>query len=54
MVAAAHATALLRPPLAGIDLRAWSSFRESAELGYRDTQANIAAGHLAPWLDPMR
>ncbi|MCJ2139705.1 patatin-like phospholipase family protein [Methylobacterium sp. E-066] len=54
MVAAAHATALLKPPLAGIDLRAWSSFRESAELGYRDTCANIAAGHLAQWLNPMR
>lgn len=54
MMAAAHATALLRPPLAGIDLRAWSSFRESAELGYRDTRANIEAGHLAQWLDPMR
>ncbi|MCJ2055563.1 patatin-like phospholipase family protein [Methylobacterium sp. J-048] len=54
MVAAAHATALLKPPLAGIDLRAWSSFRESAELGYRDTCAHIAAGHLARWLDPMR
>ncbi|MDP4002601.1 patatin-like phospholipase family protein [Methylobacterium sp. NEAU K] len=54
MIAAAHATALLKPPLAGIDLRAWSSFRESAELGYRDTCANIAAGNLARWLDPMR
>ncbi|SFL80649.1 patatin-like phospholipase family protein [Methylobacterium pseudosasicola] len=54
MVAAAHATALLKPPLAGIDLRAWSSFRESAELGYQDTRANIAAGHLAQWLEPMR
>jgi len=54
MVAAAHATALLKPPLAGIDLRAWSSFRESAELGYQDTRAKIAAGHLSQWLEPMR
>ena len=54
MVAAAHATALLKPPLAGIDLRAWSSFRESAELGYQETRASIAAGHLAHWLEPMR
>ena len=54
MMAVGHATALLKPPLAGIDLRAWSSFRGSAELGYRDTRANIEAGHLAQWLDPMR
>ncbi|MDP4024851.1 patatin-like phospholipase family protein [Methylobacterium sp. NEAU 140] len=53
LMAAAHATALLRPPLAGIDLRAWSSLGESAELGYRDARAAIAAGKLAGWLDPM-
>jgi NTE family protein len=54
LVAAAHATAVLKPPLAGIDLRAWSRLRESADLGYRDTCASIAAGKLGHWLDPLR
>ena len=54
LMAAAHATAVLKPPLSGIDLRAWSRFRESAELGYRETCANIEAGTLARWLDPLR
>ena len=54
LIAAAHATAVLKPPLAGIDLRAWSRFAESAELGYRATQAGIENGTLARWLDPIR
>jgi NTE family protein len=54
LMAAAHATAVLKPQLAGIDLRAWSRFRESAEIGYRETHAAIDAGMLARWLDPMR
>lgn len=54
LVAATHATAVLKPPLADIDLRAWSRLRESADLGYRDTQASIASGKLARWLDPLR
>jgi NTE family protein len=45
---------VLKPQLSGIDLRAWSRFRESAELGYRETRAGIATGTLARWLDPMR
>ncbi|GAN47057.1 patatin-like phospholipase family protein [Methylobacterium radiotolerans] len=54
LMAAAHATAVLKPQLSGIDLRAWSRFRESAELGYRETRAGIATGTLARWLDPVR
>ena len=44
LMAAAHATAVLKPRLAGIDLRAWSRFRESADLGYRETRPGIEAG----------
>jgi NTE family protein len=54
LMAAAHATAVLKPQLSGIDLRAWSRFRESAELGYRETRASLEAGALARWLDPVR
>ena len=54
LIAAAHATAVLKPRLAGIDLRAWSRFRESAELGYRETRSGLETGALAGWLDPMR
>ncbi|KAA0124315.1 cyclic nucleotide-binding protein [Methylobacterium sp. P1-11] len=54
LMAAAHATAVLKPQLSGIDLRGWSRFRESAELGYRETRAGIASGTLARWLDPLR
>ncbi|APT29491.1 lysophospholipase NTE1 [Methylobacterium phyllosphaerae] len=54
LMAAAHATAVLKPQLSGIDLRAWSRFRESAELGYRETRAGLATGRLARWLDPVR
>jgi NTE family protein len=53
LMAAAHATAVLKPPLSGIDLRAWSRFRESAELGYRETRAGIEGGQLARWLQPL-
>ena len=52
LMAAAHATVVLKPQLAGIDLRAWSRFRETAELGYQETRAGIASGRLARWLDP--
>lgn len=49
MMAVGHATALLKPPLAGIDLRAWSSFEAIAEIGYRHTHAAIAEGRLRAW-----
>ncbi|MBE7199322.1 MAG: patatin-like phospholipase family protein [Parafilimonas terrae] len=54
LMAATHATAVLKPQLSGIDLRAWSRFAESADLGYQETRAGIAAGRLARWLDPLR
>jgi len=54
LMAATHATAVLKPQLSGIDLRAWSRFQESAELGYREARANLEAGTLDRWLDPLR
>jgi len=52
LMAAAHATAVLKPQLSGIDLRAWSRFRDAAEIGHRETRSAIAAGRLARWLEP--
>ena len=49
MMAVGHAAALLKPPLAGIDLRAWSSFEAIAEIGYRHTREAIAEGRLRAW-----
>jgi NTE family protein len=46
-----HAAALLQPPLAGIDLRAWSSFEAIAEIGYRHTHEAIAQGRLRGWTE---
>ncbi|MCJ2062839.1 patatin-like phospholipase family protein [Methylobacterium sp. J-088] len=54
LMAATHATVVLKPQLSGIDLRAWSRFRESAELGYRETRAGLENGSLARWVDPVR
>ena len=49
MIAVARAAVLLKPPLAGVDLRAWSSFKTTAELGYRCTREAMRAGHLEAW-----
>ncbi len=51
MMAGGHAAALLQPPLAGIDLRAWSSFEAIAEIGYRHTHEAIAQGRLRGWTE---
>ncbi|GJD50885.1 putative NTE family protein [Methylobacterium crusticola] len=48
-----RATAVLRPPLAGIDLRAWRSFEAVAEIGYRHARARIAEGALDAWAAGM-
>jgi NTE family protein len=47
--AISRATAVLKPPLAGIDLRAWGALKAAAELGYRSTGAAIAEGRLRQW-----
>ncbi|WP_019903605.1 patatin-like phospholipase family protein [Methylobacterium sp. 77] len=51
MMAVGHAAALLKPPLAGIDLRAWSSFEAIAEIGYRHAREAIAQGQLQAWAE---
>ncbi len=52
LMALDHATAVLKPPLAGIDLRDWSSYEEAAELGYRHTREAIENGRLHAWCGP--
>lgn len=49
MMAVSRATVVLKPPLAGVDLRAWSNFETTAELGYRHTREAIEEGRLKDW-----
>lgn len=50
-LASQHASVMLRPPLAGIDLRAWSSHATTAAIGHRHAVDQIAAGTLADWAE---
>jgi NTE family protein len=50
MMALDHATAVLKPPLAGIELRDWSSYEAAVDIGYRHTREAIADGRLHAWL----
>ncbi|MET0313550.1 MAG: patatin-like phospholipase family protein [Hansschlegelia sp.] len=52
MNAVRRASVVLRPPLAGVDLRAWSSFHATAALGYGEARDAIEDGRLASWIDP--
>ena len=49
MMAVTRAAILLKPSLAGVDLRAWSSFETTAELGYRCAREALDAGRLRAW-----
>lgn len=49
MMSVSRATVLLKPPLAGVDLRAWSSFETTAALGYRCAREAMEAGRLRDW-----
>lgn len=49
MMAVSKATVVLKPALAGVDLRAWSSFETTAALGYACTREALEAGRLADW-----
>ncbi|MGU3544483.1 patatin-like phospholipase family protein [Methylobacterium sp. A52T] len=49
MAAVTRAAVLLKPALAGVDLRAWSSFETTAELGYRCAQEALDSGRLRAW-----
>jgi NTE family protein len=44
-----HATAVLKPPLAGTELRDWSSYEAAAVVGYRHTREAIESGWLHAW-----
>lgn len=46
-LARARATAVLHPPLADIDLRAWYAFDRAAEIGYAHTLAAFESGALS-------
>ncbi len=52
MMAVSQASVVLKPALAGIDLRAWSSFEEIAVLGADCARDALASGGLAAW--PIR
>ncbi|MFC6789634.1 patatin-like phospholipase family protein [Methylobacterium komagatae] len=52
MMAVSQATVVLKPALAGVDLRAWSSFENIAALGAECTRDALASGRLAAWADP--
>jgi len=41
-----RAGTVICPPLAGVDLRAWHSYRQVAEIGYQHTRRMIAAGEI--------
>ena len=49
MAAVTRAAVLLKPALAGVDLRAWSSFETTAELGYRCAREALDSGRLRAW-----
>ncbi|MFC6049170.1 hypothetical protein ACFPYM_15185, partial [Methylobacterium hispanicum] len=49
MRAVASAAAILKPPLAGVDLRAWTSYEAIARIGYRCAREALEAGRLDGW-----
>ena len=49
MMAITRASVILKPPLAGVDLRAWSSFETTADLGYRCARDALESGRLEVW-----
>lgn len=53
MMSVSRATVLLKPPLAGVDLRAWSSLETTAAVGYRCAREAIEAGKLGDWANPQ-
>jgi NTE family protein len=49
LMSVSRATVVLKPPLAGVDLRAWSSFRTTAALGFQCAREAIEADGLKGW-----
>ena len=52
MMSVSRATVVLKPPLAGVDLRAWSTLQTTAAMGYRCAREAIETGRLRSWADP--
>ncbi len=49
LMSVSRAAVVLKPSLAGVDLRAWSSFETTAALGYRCAREAIHSGGLDGW-----
>lgn len=49
LMSVSRAAVVLKPPLAGVDLRAWSSFETTAALGYHCAREAILSGRLEGW-----
>lgn len=52
MMAVGSASVVLKPSLAGIDLRAWSAYAAIAKLGYDCANEAIDRGRLQDWMRP--
>lgn len=52
-MAVSRATVVLKPSLAGVDLRAWSSFEATSRLGYLCTQKAIDENRMTSWINPV-
>lgn len=48
-MAVGRAAVVLKPPLAGVDLRAWSAYERIAAIGYRHATKAITEGQLQAW-----
>lgn len=52
-IAVSRATVVLKPTLAGVDLRAWSSFEATSRLGYLCAQEAIGEDRMRSWINPV-
>jgi NTE family protein len=52
IMAVRQATVVLKPNLAGVDLRAWSSFKATSRLGYLCVKEAISQGRMTAWTHP--
>ncbi|WP_336488067.1 patatin-like phospholipase family protein [Methylobacterium nigriterrae] len=50
-IARERAAVVIRPPLAGIDLRDWAAYAMVVEIGYRHAAQRLAVDGLRPWAD---
>jgi len=52
-IAVSRAAVVLKPSLAGVDLRAWSSFEATSRLGYLCAKEAIGEDRLRSWINPL-